>query len=275
MTGIKGICWDVDGVQVVTADIHTDKKMAIAAENGIDLPDEVRPTLVGTSVDRVWKRLKDKYGLNVSKELFKKQCEEYYMSRSSEVKPRKGAKEAFNHFASLNTPQCSVSSGERQEVDFNLKIASVDKLMAFSISANDVTKTKPNPEPYLTAVLRLREKFRLAMSEKNNSQFIAIEDSVPGATAGLRAGLTTILWSENKNIECPGAIIVHNKADFLKVCRHLTAENTQNTLSAAAKAPPISAVTEPLLISSTTANVSIFPVASVAPIMPTEYSLKR
>ncbi len=139
------------------------------------------------------------------------------------ILPRHGMREVFSHFASLGVPQCAVSNGRRREVDASLLIAGVKEDMVFSISADDVKKTKPNPEPYLTAVSKLREKFGWTESKTDNARFIAVEDTITGATAAVRAGLTTILWSKDPNATYPGAITVHTAADFLKVCQELTA----------------------------------------------------
>ena len=139
------------------------------------------------------------------------------------ILPRRGMREVFSHFASLGVPQCAVSNGRRRQVDANLLIAGVKDSMVFSISADDVKKTKPDPEPYLTAVSRLRRDFKLDGSDTDNARFIAVEDTISGAASAVRAGLTTILWTEDLNVTYPGAIVVHTAADFLKVCQELTA----------------------------------------------------
>ena len=75
-----------------------------------------------------------------------------------------------------------VSGAVRSEVDLVLRAAGLD-VFEVIVSAEDVTRGKPDPEGYLLALRRLR----LAAADA-----VAIEDSPPGITAAKAAGLSCV-----------------------------------------------------------------------------------
>jgi len=75
-----------------------------------------------------------------------------------------------------------VSGAVRSEVDMVLRAAGLD-VFEVIVSAEDVTRGKPDPEGYLLALRRLRLQAADA---------VAIEDSPPGIAAAKAAGLTCV-----------------------------------------------------------------------------------
>ena len=70
-----------------------------------------------------------------------------------------------------------------------LKRKGIKKYFSVITMADDVTKTKPDPEIYLTTAARLGVA---------PAQCLAFEDSVAGATAAIRAGLRTCVVPQIK-----------------------------------------------------------------------------
>ena len=75
-----------------------------------------------------------------------------------------------------------VSGAVRSEVDMVLRAADID-VFEVIVSAEDVTRGKPDPEGYLLALRRLRLQATDA---------VAIEDSPPGIAAAKAAGLSCV-----------------------------------------------------------------------------------
>jgi len=75
-----------------------------------------------------------------------------------------------------------VSGAARSEIDMVLRAAGLD-VFEVIVSAEDVTRGKPDPEGYLLALLRLRLQVTDA---------VAIEDSPPGIAAAKAAGLSCV-----------------------------------------------------------------------------------
>ncbi len=82
---------------------------------------------------------------------------------------------------SLSTPMCIASNGGRSEVMLRLKIARLSQYFGEAVfSGLEVPHPKPAPDVYLAAA----NAFNV-----HPSRCIVIEDSVPGVTAAVRAGM--------------------------------------------------------------------------------------
>lgn len=82
---------------------------------------------------------------------------------------------------SLSVPICVASNGSRSEIALRLKIAQLtDKFGTFIFSGLETAHPKPEPDVFLAAA----HSFSIPPS-----RCIVIEDSVPGVTAAVRAGM--------------------------------------------------------------------------------------
>ncbi|HEX9170189.1 MAG TPA: HAD-IA family hydrolase, partial [Roseiarcus sp.] len=75
-------------------------------------------------------------------------------------------------------------------VDANLDALGIRRMMAFSISLEDVSRGKPDPAPYREAARR----FAL-----QPAAIVAVEDSGAGARSARAAGLYVIGYAPDKN----------------------------------------------------------------------------
>jgi len=76
-----------------------------------------------------------------------------------------------------------VSNSMRREVDLALAATGLMPFFPVTISRDDVSVGKPDPDGYLTAAQQLTV---------SPSACLVVEDSIPGALAGLAAGMTTV-----------------------------------------------------------------------------------
>lgn len=219
---IKAICWDIDGTLVDTEPLYQDTLRAVAQGHGINVPEGL--SLEGIGARRWWGWLAQNCGLAVPVEQFLQECALHYLSHPEKIIPRAGASEAFGFFDGLSLPQCAVSGGVRGQVDTNLGRSGVAAGMMFSIAADDVEKSKPDPEPYLLAKAVMCRINGWDDKPEDNACFLAIEDSVAGVLSAKRAGFTAIFWSPSAGETCPGADYnVHTPQELLDVCRALAA----------------------------------------------------
>ena len=89
-------------------------------------------------------------------------------------------------FARAGVAQACVSNSGRTIVDANIKALGIGKIIAFSISLDDVSAGKPDPEPY-------REAARRFGAEPQAT--VAVEDSGAGARSARAAGLYVVGYS--------------------------------------------------------------------------------
>lgn len=218
---IKAIFWDIDGVLVESEPLHVHKITMVAATHGVTIKAEDWTELYGIGDKRVWEWLKNKKPDFPDLNQFLSECEVYYMQNAHTLAPRKGATEIFNHFASLGLPQAAVSSGIRTQVDANLDAARVKTRMLFSLSADEVTKTKPDPEPYNKAFSLLAANDN-APQDLKKDEILVIEDSPSGIRAGHAAGMKTIMWRLSPEIQSAEADhIVDTPEQFLQLVQQL------------------------------------------------------
>ncbi|MBK6794207.1 MAG: HAD family phosphatase [Anaerolineales bacterium] len=102
---------------------------------------------------------------------------------------------------SLRVPLCVASNGTRDEIDLRLRLSKLAPFFGEAIfSGMEVPNPKPAPDVYLAAALAFGVP---------PSRCIVIEDSIPGVTAGVRAGMRVYghaALTPVKKLEAAGAI---------------------------------------------------------------------
>ncbi|MBI2332259.1 MAG: HAD family hydrolase [Chloroflexi bacterium] len=95
-----------------------------------------------------------------------------------ELQPVRGIHELVE---SLSVPLCVASNGTREEITMRLRLSKLAPFFGDAIfSGLEVSNPKPAPDVYLAAA----QSFGIPPS-----RCIVIEDSIPGVTAGIRAGM--------------------------------------------------------------------------------------
>lgn len=217
---IKAVCWDVDGVLVDSEPLHEEKIAAVAASHGIDLTAEERFNLRTIGDKRAWEWLRDNKGLELEQGEFLKECIIYFYSNTDKVIPRDGALAAFNLVADRRLPQGVVSGGTKAQVEENLVLAGVNKRVLFAVNADDVTKGKPEPEPYQLGQALMNV---LRGTQIKSADFLVIEDSYVGVMAAKAAGMTVIFWPQYAGYTNPKAdYTVYTKEELLKTVAAIT-----------------------------------------------------
>ena len=109
--------------------------------------------------------------------------EGYYVAHAGELSPIPGAIEAMRELAARGVAQACVSNSGRTIVDANIEALGIGKIIAFSISLDDVSSGKPDPEPFREAARRLGAEPQAV---------VAVEDSGAGARSARAAGLYVV-----------------------------------------------------------------------------------
>lgn len=134
---------------------------------------------LGGPLTKVGKYMFDKCGQQQSPEYFTQTLIDTQVARMRGNTPTMpGALELLRELQSNGVKTALVSASPRNIVDAVLNNLG-HKLFPFSISADDVTTTKPNPECYLTAA---------SMSGSEISNCLIFEDSLTGMNAAIASG---------------------------------------------------------------------------------------
>jgi HAD superfamily hydrolase (TIGR01509 family) len=98
-----------------------------------------------------------------------------------------GARELVQALA-REVPLAIASGALRGEIERILGPSGLRPLFAAVVGAEDVERGKPDPEPYLTAMRKLRAR----APQLEPRDCVVIEDAMPGIAAGLAAGMKVV-----------------------------------------------------------------------------------
>lgn len=103
-----------------------------------------------------------------------------------------GAADLVRRAAAL-VPVGIVSGALREEVWMALRQAKLESVVSVVVTAEDVPRGKPAPDPYLTALRALGDRARRnGAAEPTAAVTLAVEDTEPGVTAARAAGLRVL-----------------------------------------------------------------------------------
>jgi HAD superfamily hydrolase (TIGR01509 family) len=191
------VLWDLDGTLVDSEPLHTQATAAALDGLGLRLPPSFDNDLLGVSEEGVHAALVQRVGLSLDRAAWRDLKWSHYEGFLAGLKPRATTLPALQRLAAMGVPMAVVSNSTRREVDLALAATDLAPLFAVTISRNEVSVGKPDPEGYLAAAQRLGV---------SPSASLVVEDSVTGTLAGLAAGMTTVFHPQHAGTVPKGAI---------------------------------------------------------------------
>jgi len=205
----KAVFWDMDGTLTDSEPLHEAALVAALESAGVVPPANLHERVLGIAAWPVYEMLRDECGLSLPFDVWIGSKYEHYWPLVAGLKPRPGAIEIFHEVKALGIQQAVVSNSDRLVVDANLGAVGLVYPGMRTVSRNDVREGKPHAEPFLRAAW---------LCDVDPADAVAVDDSVTGATAGLRAGMKTIFWPERRGMTGPeGAITVNSSEELREV----------------------------------------------------------
>lgn len=201
----RAVFWDMDGTLTDSEPLHDAALSAALLSLGITPPADLHERVLGVSAWPVYEMLRAECGLDLPFDDWILRKYDHYLPLVETLKPRPGAIEIFNELRALGVAQAVVSNSDRLVVDANLRAVGLFYPGMRTVSRNDVREGKPNAEPFLRAAW-------LAGIDPRDA--VAIDDSWPGAMAGLAAGMRTIFWPEAPTEGPSGAVNLNSAAQL-------------------------------------------------------------
>jgi HAD superfamily hydrolase (TIGR01509 family) len=206
MTGTEAVLFDMDGLLIDSEPLWLEAETAVMATLGADWTAADQAQLLGGSLVRTVRYLLGK----ATRPASPAQVAERLMTRVTElvrdrgVPLRPGARELLAQVAAAGLPHALVTSSERGFMDAVL--ARTGLRFDVLVCADDVSVTKPDPEPYLLAAKLLGA---------DPARCVALEDSPNGVASAQAAGCQVIAVPSLIPIEpAPGRTVVGSLADL-------------------------------------------------------------
>lgn len=177
---LRGVAWDIDGTLVDSEPLHHRVLLEVCLGHGLDLRADPAERFLGVHMNDVWTALAPHLP-GVARELWMAQIQDEYCARvAREVSPVPRAAEVIRELSAAGVAQVAVSNSGRRVVEVNLAALGIREQMVGVVSLDEVTRGKPDPEPYLAGA----ELLGLPPGE-----VLVVEDSTTGAASGLAAGM--------------------------------------------------------------------------------------
>lgn len=193
---IKAILFDMNGIIINDEHIHEMAFKETVKSFGIDLNHQTYLDCCAGKTDRLgYEEIATKFSTDLPvDDLLRQKSEMYLKLFPANKKDYPGVIDLI-HSLAKDFVLALTSSSSREEVDLITKEFGIDHVFKITISAKDVNKGKPDPEPYLITVKKLGFK---------PNECVVIEDSLSGVLSAKSAGCY-----------CIGVTTTHTKQDLI------------------------------------------------------------
>jgi beta-phosphoglucomutase len=188
---MKAAIFDFDGVIVNSEPLHYRALRDSLVPEGF--------TITPEEYDRQYLAYTDREAIRIALEANGQAADDARIDRVAERKARlfdeiigevaffEGSRELVRELAS-QMPVAIASGALRGEIEHILTAGGLRDAFVTIVGADDVSQGKPHPEPYLTAMARLRA----STPDLRPAECLVVEDSMAGIAAGLAAGMKVL-----------------------------------------------------------------------------------
>lgn len=216
---LKAIIFDMDGVIIDSEPLHVEVEGELAEKLGGSIDPDSHEQFVGTTDHFMWSKLKDQFNFEPPLEDIIDMKKEMFIKRINEVELMDNLEELMSSIYNEGYPIALASSNNRKIVDTIVEMFNLGKYVDFSVSGDEVTNGKPDPEIFLTAA----EKINV-----NPENCLVIEDASNGVKAAKAAGMKCVGFknTEHGNQDLSEAdLVVHALAELdLNILKDLFTE---------------------------------------------------
>ena len=183
---IKAAIFDMDGVIVDSEPMHIEAEKRILLKYGVEISADELRTYTGTTAESEFADLIRKYGLKTTVDrLFREKEAVLFDLLEGRTEPTKGVIKLIKSLKQHGLKLAIASSGHRKLVHYFLRKLKIVSLFDSIVCAEDITRSKPDPEIFLKAAKNL---------SLDPAECVVIEDSTLGVTAAKSAGMKCIAF---------------------------------------------------------------------------------
>lgn len=180
---MKAVIFDMDGVIVDSEPLHMKIERELLEEFGGKITEKEHAQFIGTTDYHMWSNLKDRFNLKPSVDDLIKMKKKRFIENIDKVELVDGFYDFMLKLYDENYLLALASSNNREAVDAVMNMFNLDKYFKCSISGEEVTKGKPDPEIFLKAAKKLNV---------DPKDCLVIEDAAAGVKAAKSAGMKCV-----------------------------------------------------------------------------------
>jgi beta-phosphoglucomutase len=191
---MRAVLFDFDGVLVDSEPMHYRALRDCLVAEGLDIDEDEYARFYLAYDDRESIRIAlERHGIPCDLDRLDQAARRkagLYESLMTEIPFFPGARALIRELSG-QVPLGIASGARRAEIEGILRAAGIRSSFGAVVGADDVARTKPDPEPYLAAMRGLES----AAPGLRPEECLVVEDSMPGIAAGLAAGMKVLAVS--------------------------------------------------------------------------------
>lgn len=195
---LAAVLWDMDGTLIDSEPIWIAQQFALAEQHGGTWSHEQGLALVGADMHDTAVAMQAAGVEMEAAELVAALERGVIDSLRDEVPWRPGVRELLADLVREGIP-CAIATTSSHEMAALVAAAAPDGAISVVVGSEDVTQTKPSPEPYLRAAELLGV---------SAADCVAVEDSPNGLAAAIASGATTIAVPNDAVLPESGAFLL-------------------------------------------------------------------
>ena len=177
----KAVIFDMDGVIAETEHAHIGAEKQTMLKYGIEISEDELHEYTGTTAKVMFTSLIKKYKLNTTFDrIFKEKEEILFKLLEEDVQPTKGVIDLLRKLKKMKIKLAVASSSHKRMIEYVLKKLKIIDLFDSIVGAEDIDRSKPDPEIFLISAKRLNVK---------PEECTVVEDSKLGVEAAKKAGM--------------------------------------------------------------------------------------
>jgi HAD superfamily hydrolase (TIGR01509 family) len=181
----QAVVFDMDGLLFDTEALYRDSVLAVAAEDGLDLPIKLFLRTIGLPLEPTRALFTAHFGPGFDFERFwKASAVRHHELAAARRYLKTGAEELLDALDAVRLKRAIATSSSHATVQRNLKHHDLADRFHVIVAHGDYARGKPNPDPFLTAAQRLGVA---------PADCLALEDSYNGIRAASAAGMMTVM----------------------------------------------------------------------------------
>jgi beta-phosphoglucomutase family hydrolase len=177
----KAVIFDMDGVIAETEQAHIGAEKQTMLKYGIEISEDELHEYTGATARVMFTSLIKKYRLDTTFDrIFKEKEEILFKLLEEDVQPTKGVIDLLRKLKKMEIKLAVASSSHKRMIEYVLKKLKIIDFFDSIVGAEDIDRSKPDPEIFLISAKRLNVK---------PEECTVVEDSKLGVEAAKKAGM--------------------------------------------------------------------------------------